>query len=229
MKERKEIRFEDKRSRKIIYTSCCLLNQNRRAPGIAVCGGAISEFVEPLLKREIGIEQLPCLECMGWGGVSRKSIFRILPILFRHGDSKLFPIIKFFGAVWLWNYKRLCKKEAKKAANQMEDYKNSGYEILGVIAMNDSPTCGATKTIDLLGFISKYKKLGIKLEDLEYPGLEKMRELLPKLLVEGQGTFMRELIIELKRKKINTKIIGFDPWHDIKEEAERIKNIILSD
>jgi len=146
--DKKEINFEDNRSRKIIYLGNCLLNQNIRFPGIGVCGGAFYDLVTPLIKRGIGIEQLPCLERIGWGGVHRRSVYGMLPMLFKYANSKSFPIIKLLGTVWFWNYKRLCKKEAKKVVGQMEDYKKSGYEILGIIAMNDSPTCGVTKTSD---------------------------------------------------------------------------------
>ncbi len=227
MNQKKIIAFEDNRIKKIVYVSNCLLNQNCRFPGIATREGNILEIIEPLLKKGIGIEQLPCLECMGWGGVSRRSIFRFLPTIKKYHDSKLFPIIKLLVKIWYWNYKRLCKKAAKKVATEIKDYKNSDYEILGIIAMNDSPTCGVTQTIDFLRSIFKYKEFDFKLEDLEYPKLEKMKEIIPKLLVEGQGTFMHELLVKLKKLKINIKIVGFDPWHNFYEEVEKIKKQIL--
>ncbi len=223
----KKFNFEDKRSGKIIYLGNCLLNQNIRFPGIGICGGAIYDLVEPLMKCGIGIEQLPCMERLSWGGVHRKPIYRMLPMLFKYRGSKFFPIIKLFGKVWLWNYKQVCKKEAKKVVRQMEDYQNSGYEISGIIAMNDSPTCGVTKTGDLFGSISEGQMDGLKLEDLEYPRLEKMSGLFKKVLVEGQGTFIHEIVEEMKRKKINTKIIGFDPWCDVKGETERIMSLLF--
>ncbi|NHI94849.1 MAG: DUF523 domain-containing protein [Candidatus Lokiarchaeota archaeon] len=227
MSQKNNITFEDNRIKKIVFVSNCLLNQNCRFPGIATFEGNVLEILEPILKKGIGIEQLPCLECMGWGGVSRKSIFKFLPTIKRHYRSKLFPIIKLFGKIWYWNYKRLCKKVAKKEASKIKDYKNSGYEILGIITMNDSPTCGVTRTIDLLNFIFNYKDFGFKLEDLEYPKLEKMKEIISKLLIEGQGTFTRELLEKLKKLKINIKIVGFNPWHNYDEEIERINKQIL--
>lgn len=108
----------------------------------------------------------------------------------------------------------------------MKDYINSGYSILGIIAMNDSPTCGATRTIDLLKSASKYKNLGFKTEDLENPELEKMRIITPCLCDEGSGLFMNEILKELRKREMNVKVIGFDPWCDLKKEAERIANIL---
>jgi predicted secreted protein len=109
----------------------------------------------------------------------------------------------------------------------MLDYQNSGYKILGIIVMNDSPTCGVTKTGDLFSSISEGQKDGLKLEDLEYPRLEKVGGLLKKVLVEGQGTFIHEIVEVMKRKKIDTKIIGFDPWCDVNEETERIMTLLF--
>ena len=59
--------FRDKGSRKIVWVSHCILNQNTRFPGSAVSSGAIEELVKPLIEKGIGIEQLPCPEKMLWG------------------------------------------------------------------------------------------------------------------------------------------------------------------
>jgi predicted secreted protein len=216
--------FEDKRAKKIIFLSSCILNQNNRFPGIALYSGAISDLITPLLKAGIGLEQLPCLECMGWGGVSRKSIFKFLPTIFKHENSKL---IKIFSKLWLWKFKRNCKKEAKKIVNRIKDYLTSGYEISGIIAMNDSPTCGITKTINILNLIFNYAELGIDKEDLEHPNYEQMKSIMPKIIIEGKGYFMQKLTSRLRKKKIDIELIGFDPWIDISIEVERIKKIVL--
>jgi predicted secreted protein len=220
------MKSKDKRKKKIVYISSCILNQNLRFPGIAIKGGAVVEIIELLLKNKLGIEQLPCLERMGWGGVSRRKFLRLQPIAFKFVGSSLFLIINFFFKIWIFKFSRLCKKEAFKVVDQMEDYINSSYSILGIIAMNDSPTCGATRTIDLLKSASKYKNLGFKTEDLENPELEKMRIITPSLCEEGSGLFMIEVMKELSKRGINIKVIGFDPWYDLKKEAERIANIL---
>ena len=223
---KREIKFKDNRKKEIVFLSSCILNQNNRYPGIAVCEGAVSALIEPFLKKGAGIEQLPCLECMGWGGVSRNTIFKFFPIVFKRSNSRF---IKLFSKIWLWNFKRLCKKEASKLVNRVQNYLNSSYKILGVIAMNDSPTCGATKTLDLLDTIFRHKELDISLDTLQFPRIEEMKELLDKIVVKGQGLFMRELISKLRKKKINLKIVGFDPWLDVNEESERIVNLIFEE
>ena len=83
------INFQDNRKKQIIFLSSCMLNQNNRYPEIATTDGSIVSLIAPLLKEGIGIEQLPCLECMGWGGVSRKTIFKFIPMIYKHHKSKL--------------------------------------------------------------------------------------------------------------------------------------------
>ncbi len=213
---------EDQRGKKIVFVSSCLLDQNRRFPGIAVESGAITPLITGLLNQGIGIEQLPCLECLGWGGVSRRSLFRFLPTLYNRAGSKIYPILKFIAKIWLGRFQRLCQKEAKNIGGQIEDLQKSGYNLLAVIAMNDSPTCGATQTMHLLESIEKYKALGLSLEDLMHPRLEQMKAVMPQILEEGSGYFMGALKTVFEQMKLNIPVIGFDPWQDLNSETQRI-------
>ncbi|MFW9828117.1 MAG: hypothetical protein ACFFEY_11020 [Candidatus Thorarchaeota archaeon] len=212
----------DNRGKKIVYMSQCILNQNLRFPGIAIESGVISKLLTPIVENGIGIESLPCLERLGWGGVQRQIFFKYLPKITDNLEKKSFPIIKLFLRIWLRNYKKLCRKEAKKLAIQIQDYYKSGYSILGIITTNDSPTCGITKTINLLDLSSKFKDLSLKKEIFENPRLEKMKNLIPNLCVNGVGLFTSELIKQFKKYKLDIKIIGLDIWKDITEETKKI-------
>lgn len=217
-----KIHSEDHRKKQIVFLSRCILNQNLRFPGIAIKSGAVNEIIEPLLSKGLGIEQLPCLECLGWKGVARKSFFKYIPKFFKYSESKIFPILKLFGAIWIWKYRRLCKKETKFLLDQIQDFINSGYLIVGIIAMNDSPTCGLTKTINLLSSAKEFKNIGLKLSDFLNPKFEKMKFIIPNLLDNGTGIFMGEIIKEMKNRKLDIKLIDFNPWNDLKEEADKI-------
>ncbi len=212
----------DHRGKQLVYVSSCLLDQNRRFPGIAVQKGAIRELVVALLDAGIGIEQLPCLECLGWGGVSRGTLFRFLPTLYKHEGTKIYPLIKVMAKIWLKKYRRRCQKEAKRIISQIEDLQKSRYQILAIIAINDSPTCGATKTIRLLESIGKYKAAGVSLEDLLHPRLEQMKEVMPRVIEEGSGFFMGSLKDAMEKRRMNVPVLGFDPWQDPKSETQCI-------
>lgn len=214
--------FKDNRKRKIVFMSQCILNQNLRFPGIAVQAGACGELVETLVKNDFGIEQVPCLERLGWGGVSRKNYFRYQPLFFDYAETFLFGLIKFFGALWIYKYGLLCKREAKKVVGHIKDYIDSGYSVVSIVTVNDSPTDGITRTLDLLRSVEKLKTIKHGRETLRNPELDKMREIIPLLCEEGTGIFTKKLKRELRKKNIDISIVGYDPWADQEVESKRV-------
>jgi predicted secreted protein len=217
---------QDQRGKRIVYLSRCLLNQNLRFPGIAVKRGAIPELLDLLTRNDVGIESLPCLERMGWGGVSRRTFFRFQPFLFKAAGTRWFGIASVLARIWLFRFSRLCKREAVNVASEMEDFVRAGYSILGVVAMNDSPTCGVSRTILLAEAALTCKRLGFGSADLEKPELETMRRLIPLLCTGGQGLFMKELTQEIARRDLGMNVVGFDPWVDAYTEADRVARML---
>ena len=211
----------DNRGKRIIFLSQCLLNQNLRFPGIAVKSGAINELLTPIIEQGIGIEVLPCLERMGWGGVKRETFYKYLPLITKNIGSYNLPFIKFFLRRWLRIYKKKCSNQAIKVVKKMLDYCKSGYSIVGVITTNDSPTCGITKTIDLLDVLPRFKDLGL-VDEFENPTYEKMKNIIPTLCENGTGYFTDELLNQIKKYKLDVKIVGFDIWNNLAEESERV-------
>jgi predicted secreted protein len=212
----------DKRGSRVVYVSRCLLDQNLRFPGIAVRAGAFAEVLALFLRNDIGIEQLPCLEVLGWGGVSRTHYFRLQPLVFRAVDSRWQGLAQALTRIWLFDYRRLCRRSAKRVADEIEDFNRAGCSVLGIVAMNDSPTCGVTRTIDLTKAARTLKGLGVEAADFESPNLERMREIIPRLCTSGQGLFMGEVIRQVERRGLAVKVIGFDPWGDPSAESERV-------
>ena len=57
----------DVRSKKVVFVAYCLLDQNARAKGIAKYSGPVYEVLETLIKKEVGIVQMPCPELLHEG------------------------------------------------------------------------------------------------------------------------------------------------------------------
>jgi predicted secreted protein len=117
--------IRDVRSGKIIFLSHCCLNQNAKVRGIAIYPGCIRPMIELLIEKDVAIYQMPCPEmtyigAMRWGHVKDQY------------DSPMF--------------RRHCLNLATEVLDQAEEYKRSGYRVLGFVMMDGSPVCGLNKT-----------------------------------------------------------------------------------
>ena len=118
-------KVKDKRAEKIMFLSHCCLNQNAKVRGIARYPGAMKHLIELLLAHSVGMYQMPCPEMlylgnMRWGQVK---------------DQYNNPM-----------FRKHCKRLAEEVIDQVENYRQCGYKILGFIMMDGSPVCGLNKT-----------------------------------------------------------------------------------
>lgn len=108
------------RSKRVVLTSHCILNQNTVVYPLARAKGAYKDIIVELLNSDIGIHQLPCPEYR-YLGLKRE------PMSKEQYDNKEFRTIN--------------RNIAKDTINVVKEYINSGYEVLGIIGINESPTC----------------------------------------------------------------------------------------
>ena len=143
-------RLADARSRRVVFVSHCLLNENVRFLGGATRAGAVCEVVDPYLRDGVGIVQLPCPEQHAWGGVLKRSMLRLYgrPILRRRAVRRSFVAVA--RRVTEFEYARL----ARRAAAEIADYISCGFEVVDVVGVGASPSCGVTTTVDLDGAIA---------------------------------------------------------------------------
>ena len=69
--------LHDERSRRVVFVSHCLLNENTRYAGGATRPGAVAETIDELIAAGHGIHQLPCPERLAWGGVLKRHSLRL--------------------------------------------------------------------------------------------------------------------------------------------------------
>ncbi len=65
-------RLSDSRSKKVVFLSQCILNENVRYLGGACRKGCMREIVEQCVVGDLGMVQMPCPEQHAWGGVLKK-------------------------------------------------------------------------------------------------------------------------------------------------------------
>ena len=135
--------LRDERSGRVVFISHCLLNENTRYLGGAFRPGAVHEVVDPYLQDGIGICQMPCPEQLAWGGVLKR---RLLLVYGRPWLGRVIrPLLPALTAYTALRYRLL----AGRVAGQIADYQNSGFDVVGVVGVDASPTCGVTTTLDL--------------------------------------------------------------------------------
>jgi len=130
--------FDDKRSRKVIFVSHCVLNQDAKLDACAHYPGAIKEVTELLVEAGAGIIQLPCPELL-YLGLDRDAD-RAADLTVASEDSRIARRMVEEGAL------TLCGKLADDVLRQMMEYRKHGFEVLGLVGINGSPTCGVETT-----------------------------------------------------------------------------------
>src|SRR5215471_7303757 len=131
-------RLADERSKRVIFVSHCLLNENTRYLGGAFWPGGMDELVDIFQQESLGICQMHCPEQRAWGGVLERYM---LPIYGSHGTlfyrlrHVLLPLFLWYTR---WRYRRL----AKEVVRDIEDYVRSGFGVVGIVGVGGSPSCG---------------------------------------------------------------------------------------
>ena len=109
----------------MVLLAHCILNPNAKIAGAAQTRGAIPGVLEGLLQDGVGIVQLPCPE-QTFGGCRRWGMTR---------EQYDVPC-----------YRKHCRSLLEDVVDQMEDYLRNGYEVLGIVGVDGSPSCGVDRT-----------------------------------------------------------------------------------
>lgn len=211
-----ELNYKDRRSKKIVFVSHCIINCNSKFPGYADVAGAYTDFIIPILRAGIGIYQMPCCEVLGWRGVHRRHIIEDLDR--NNLDQE-----------WMENYPRLCAEQAMQTADRLDDYVANGFDVLGIIHVQDSPTCG-TNHVDAFPEVHfSLLDSGVTWDDLLFEELIARLETPEELAAggaSGKGAFGSVLRDELIRRGIDVQWLGYVPTKPMKEQAEAILNAL---
>ncbi|EDT86254.1 DUF523 domain-containing protein [Clostridium botulinum] len=167
---------------KIIFLSHCMLNKSSKVKYYGEEKNRekdekIRKFLKLLMDNNISIIQLPCPEITYYG-------------VKRWGHVK-----DQFDTT---HFRKHCRQLFSIYLEQIEEYINNGYEILGIVGIEGSPTCGVNKTC-----VGKWGGELSSNNDLQsIIGTIKR--------VNERGIFMEEIKKVLEEKQLNINIIGLD-------------------
>lgn len=175
----------DERGGRVVLLSHCLLNENTRYLGGAGQSGGCPEVIADYLRQGVGVHQLPCPERHAWGGVLKR---RMLLAYGATGTVRgpttrilLGPFIAYTRVV----YARL----ARTVTRDVRDYQRAGVEVLAVVGVADSPSCGVITTLDLQGALSALTRC--PLAQLDRRTL--VEDVVAAHVRPGEGLFVRAL------------------------------------
>ena len=183
------------RKRKIIMLCHCILNSNSKVEGLSQYEGIFKEVIDIIHEGGIGIIQLPCPEMIVYG-------------IKRWGHVK-----EQFDTLF---YRENCREMLKPIIAQMKSYMDTGYEVVGIIGIDGSPSCGVNFTCsgDWEGDSSSKDDIDHKIKDLKE--------------IEEPGVFIEELKIYLKEYDLRIPFIGInenDVFSSLKIVKEFLGNI----
>jgi len=128
------VMYGDHRSKRVIFVSHCILNQNAMIDGLAGYAGVVREVVEAIVASGCGIVQMECAE-ITLLGMDRR-VDRHVARTIGSEDSR----------VRLLREKRsgraISRRIAEQVCFQINQYLQNGFIVAGVIGVNVSPTCG---------------------------------------------------------------------------------------
>jgi predicted secreted protein len=130
--------FKDKRSKRVLLTAHCILNQNAKIDRCAHYPGMIKEVAAILIETGVGIVQMPCPELV-YLGLDRQADRRVLTTIESEDTRVRRRMIEDRG-------KALCRKIAQDLVYQIEEYQQNGFEVVGIVGINGSPSCGVETT-----------------------------------------------------------------------------------
>ena len=200
-------RLRDRRSGRVVLLSHCLLDENTRYPGGACRPGCVGEVVRQCLEREVGIVQLPCPEQHAWGGVRKRHLLRLAGT----GRGKVLAALlrRVITPLAIAHTRSVYRRLARGVARQIEDTLRSGMEVVGIVAVDGSPSCGLERTMDLRTALPALARM-----DRASMSAVEMNALVRGAIVPGTGLFVAELERELRRRGCHVPFLA----HDLLEE-----------
>lgn len=138
-------RLADSRGRRVLLVSHCLLNENVRYLGGAGRTAAVDEIVDLAREHGVGLHQLPCPEMRAWGGVDKRALL----LMYGAGGSLLHRRRHQVLAGFLTYTRLVYRGLARQVVRDVLAYRAADVEVVGLVGVAASPSCGVHTTLDL--------------------------------------------------------------------------------
>lgn len=183
-------RMPDARGRRVAVVSHCVLNENTRYLGGAGRAGCVREILDDAGDGGLGLLQMPCPEQRAWGGVAKRRLLAI------YGARWLRPrwVRRLLLPVAIGYTRLIYRRVAREVAALIIDHQASGVEVVAVVAIDGSPSCGLHQTLDIQKAVA-----GLTCLDREALSTSRLNLVVRGAVVPGPGLFTRALVRRLGR------------------------------
>lgn len=199
-------RFADARGGRVVLLSHCLLNENVRYLGGAGRAGGVQEVVDGYLSSGVGIYQLPCPEQRAWGGVLKRRML----LLYGAGGTWRAPVARLVTTSYLQYTRIVYRRLAHRVTKDVVDYRRSGVEVVGLVGVGGSPSCGVRTTLDLPAAVGALCRFSCP--ELDRNSLN--QNVIAANVRQGEGLFA----LALRRRLAAADIVIDSLEHDLMEE-----------
>lgn len=194
-------RLADARGGRVVFVSHCLLNENVRYLGGATRSGPLESLLDRCRIEGLGICQMPCPEQHAWGGVRKRHALRLYGI----GPLELAAVRALTLVVA--GYTRVRYRQlARRIANDIADYQRSGLEVVEVLGVGASPSCGVSTTLPLgptLEAIAACNPVTLTADGFN-------EQVIRAGVTAGRGLFIEELARQLRRRRLHVSMREHD-------------------
>jgi uncharacterized protein YbbK (DUF523 family) len=182
--ERLQEQLADARGGRVVLLSHCLLNENVRYLGGA---GGVGEVAGGYLARRIGIGicQLPCPEQRAWGGVLK----RCMLVAYGSAGPLRAPVARLPQRPFTWYARRVYARLARTITRDVADYRRCGVEVVGLVGIGGSPSCGVATTLDLPAAVTALTRCPAAVLDRRTLN----EDIIAANIRPGEGLFIRTL------------------------------------
>lgn len=190
----------DARSGRVVFISHCLLNQNTRYLGGAVCPGVVGDAIRRHVDSGTGIVQMPCPEQSVWGGVTKRLLLWLVdhPRVARAGEV----LLAFARPYMALRYRRI----ARRVVREIADYIESGFTVESIVGVAGSPSCGVTTRTDLPAALRALSARGDRRPTRDWM----TQEVVCAATTDGSGIFIDALATEMSRRGLDVSISEYD-------------------
>ena len=206
-------RLQDARGRRVVFIAHCLLNENVRYLGGATRPGAVIEAIEPYLRTGVGIVQMPCPEQHAWGGVLKRHLIR----LYGNRSLRWAPMrrlaVTLVRTITALRYASLARRTARAIA----DYTTSNIEVVELVGVGASPSCGVTTTLDLDGAL----RVMARCQRCALVPLIVNEQVVAANVIDGPGLFISAMRRRLAHDGLDVPMRE----HDLLDELDQAMNV----